>query len=110
MATKTEELKDISVDVDPNSTTVAELLAMVAQTQGWAPVKELLRLEGFTDPWERAIYKGRELPLEASLADAGISSDGGDPVVTVRRVLLADGWKIQVGEQDDDTDSEEEDF
>ena len=110
MATKTEELEDIFLDVDPATTTVAQLLQKVAEANKWEPTDRLLRLDGFADPWERAIYKGRELALDSSLTDAGISMDSKDPVVTVRRVLLADGWKIQVGEEDDDTDSDEEAF
>jgi len=109
MSTKTEELDDITVKVDPDSMTVKELLGKVALDSKWAPVDSLLRLDGFTDPWERAIFKGRELSLESLLKDAGVSN-GDDAVVAVRRVLLADGWKIAAEGEEDDSESEEEEF
>lgn len=109
MSTKTEELDDITVKVDPESMTVKELLGKVAQDSKWAPVDSLLRLDGFTDPWERAIFKGRELSLESLLKDAGVGS-GDDAIIAVRRVLLADGWKIAAEGEEDDSESEEEDF
>jgi hypothetical protein len=109
MSTKTEELDDITVKVDPESMTVKDLLSKVAQDSKWAPADSLLRLDGFTDPWERAIFKGRELSLESLLKDAGVSS-GDDAIVAVRRVLLADGWKIAAEGEEDDSESEEEDF
>jgi hypothetical protein len=111
MSTKTEELKDIVIEVDPASTTAAELLKRVAEASGWAQADTLLRLEGFEDPWERAIYNGRELKADATLAEQGVVAAGKDPdavVVTVRRVLVADGWKIKAVDDDDDSDSEEE--
>ena len=111
MSTKTEELKDIVIDVDPASTTAAELLKRVAKASGWAQADTLLRLEGFEDPWERAIYNGRELKSDATLAEQGIVAAGKDSsavIVTVRRVLIADGWKIKAVDDDDDSDSEEE--
>ena len=109
MSTKTEELDDMTVKVDPESMTVKDLLSKVAQDSKWAPADSLLRLDGFTDPWERAIFKGRELSLESLLKDAGVSS-GDDAIVAVRRVLLADGWKIAAEGEEDDSESEEEDF
>jgi len=112
MSTKTEELKDIVIEVDPASTTAAELLKKVAEASGWAHADTLLRLEGFEDPWERAIYNGRELKAEATLAEQGVVAAGkGSPdavVITVRRVLVADGWKIKAVDDDDNSDSEEE--
>jgi hypothetical protein len=112
MSTKTEELKDIVVEVDPASTTAAELLQKVAEASGWAQADTLLRLEGFEDPWERAIYNGRELKSDATLAEQGVVAGGKGSdaavVVTVRRVLVADGWKIKAVDDDDDSDSEEE--
>jgi len=93
MATKTEELQDMKLKVDPGSTTVGDLLKKVAEKQGWAPAEKLLRLEGFNDPWDRAIYKGRELSLGESLAKQGVT-DFDAALVTVRRVLVADGWDV----------------
>lgn len=109
MSTKTEELEDMILKVDPDSITVKELMAKVAETSKWAPVDSLLRLDGFEDPWERAIYKGRELSMDSVLRDAGVTS-GDDAIVTVRRVLLADGWKIAAEGEEDDSESDEEDF
>lgn len=109
MSTKTEELDDMVVKVDPDSMTVKELMAKVAENSKWAPVDSLLRLDGFEDPWERAIYKGRELSMDSILKDAGVTP-GDDAIVTVRRILLADGWKIAAEGEEDDSESDEEDF
>jgi hypothetical protein len=49
MATKTELLDELSIDVEP-STTAAALKAQVASMLQWAPVDQLLRLEGFGVP------------------------------------------------------------
>ena len=96
MSTKTEELKDITIDIDPASTTAAQLLKLVAEKSGWAKVDSLLRLEGFNDPWERAVFKGRELKADATVAEQGVTvADVESPVITVRRMLVADGWKVR---------------
>lgn len=47
------------------------------------------RLEGFTDPWDSAVFHGRALQLDKSLAEQGISS--GAEVITVRRKLVPEG-------------------
>jgi ubiquitin len=109
MSTKTDELDDMVLKVDPESLTVKELMTMVAQESKWDPVDSLLRLDGFEDPWERALFKGRELSMDSVLKEAGVTS-GDDAIVTVRRVLVADGWKIAAEGEEDDSESEEEDF
>ena len=108
MSTKTVELNDLTLDVDPAAITAGELLRRVAEAQGWPAADSLLRLEGFEDPWERVIFKGRELKADATLAEQGVAPSNGDAVVAVRRVLVADGWKIKAVEDDDDSDSDEE--
>ena len=50
---------------------------------------QLLRLEGFEEPWELAMHKGVELPTDSTLADCGITKDC--MIVTVRKVLVAEG-------------------
>ena len=50
-------------------------------------------LPGFEAPWERALFQGRELSLDAPLAEQGVSGPG-VVVTTVRRVLVAEGWKV----------------
>ena len=49
---------------------------------------------GFVDPWERVLFRGRELRPDASLAEQGVG--GGAELTAVRRVLVADGWKVGV--------------
>jgi len=61
----------------------------VASKLGWQPVNELLRLEGFEEPWECAMHKGVELPSDSTLAECGITKDA--MIVTVRKVLVAEG-------------------
>ena len=66
-------------------------------------------LAGFEEDWERALFKGRELKANVALAEQGVGS--GAEIVTVRRLLIADGWKLKIGDDlDDDSDSEEEAF
>ena len=55
----------------------------------WRPVESLQRLEGFSDPWEKSMVKGREVPLATTLRAAGVTS--GDVIVVVRRELIAEG-------------------
>jgi len=108
MMTKTEMLDDIVLEVaDPSAMTGAQLKAAVASKLGWQPVNELLRLEGFEEPWECAMHKGVELPSDSTLAECGITKDA--MIVTVRKVLVAEGWKM-VGGGDDDSSTDEEDF
>ena len=49
----------------------------------------LRRMEGFKDPWESAVFKGRLLAPDRALQDSGIAS--GDMIITVRRVLVPEG-------------------
>ena len=66
------------------------VLPQVAENKlRWRPVSELQRLEGFTDPWEKSLLRGREVPAAATLRSAGVAS--GDVIVTVRRELIAEG-------------------
>ena len=52
----------------------------------------LLRLEGFQEPWEKAVYRGRELKPSQTLEAAGLQE--GAIITTVRKVLVAEGWKV----------------
>ena len=47
------------------------------------------RMEGFKDPWETAVFKGRLVLPDKTLQDCGITS--GSMLITVRRVLVPDG-------------------
>ncbi|KAL4430375.1 hypothetical protein ABPG77_002181 [Micractinium sp. CCAP 211/92] len=105
MATVTDLLEELSLEVAPEAT-AEEVLKTVAEKEGWQPADTLLRLEGFNDPWERLLFKGRELRLGASLAEQGVGE--GAVLTAVRRVLIADGWKIRPydGNNIDSSDSE----
>lgn len=52
MATRTQALDTLQMDVDPASTTGKELRAAVAAAVGLPPERDLCRLEGFKEPWE----------------------------------------------------------
>ncbi|EEH56708.1 uncharacterized protein MICPUCDRAFT_58965 [Micromonas pusilla CCMP1545] len=113
MATKTLYLDEFDIDVDPEKTTGKELRALVAETIGHQPEKELCRLESFVEPWELAcapfpMHKGRELDDDKTLAENKITTEGAD-VICVRKELIAEGWKI-LQQDDEDSDTEEEDF
>jgi len=107
MVTKTEALDDLTFEVDPTTLTSAGLKAKVSETFGWPPVDELLRLEGFEEPWELAMHKGIELPSDSTLSECGITEDS--LIVTVRKVLIAEGWKMVSG-GDEDSSTDEDDF
>ena len=47
------------------------------------------RLEGFQDPWEFAVHRGRALKPEATLQECGITSDA--CITAVRRALVPEG-------------------
>ena len=64
----------------------------VASKCGWEPVGGLLRLEGFQEPWEKAVYRGRELQPGQTLEAAGLQE--GAVITAVRKVLVAEGWKV----------------
>ena len=54
------------------------------------------------------MYKGRELDDDKTLLELGVTKEGAT-IVTVRKVLIAEGWKI-IQEDDEDSDTEEDDF
>ncbi|PNW80252.1 hypothetical protein CHLRE_08g384050v5 [Chlamydomonas reinhardtii] len=59
--------------------TVADLLAAHAAAQGWPPATALVRLDGFTAPWERVLLRGRELQPQQRLdrlAAAAVAAEG----------------------------------
>uniref|UniRef100_A0A7R9VCU7 Uncharacterized protein n=1 Tax=Chlamydomonas euryale TaxID=1486919 RepID=A0A7R9VCU7_9CHLO len=93
---------------------LSALLSAAAVRLGWPPVGQLLRLDGFDQPWERALSCGRELDASKSveqLRQEGHLGGQGRPavIVYVRRALKADGWKIAVPEDfltDSDDDAE----
>merc|ERR1712224_612944 len=107
MMTKTEVLDPVTLKVDAANETVDAVLAKLATQMHWQPASDLLRLEGFEEPWELAVFKGKECLGSSTLADCGITGD--ETITTVRKVLVAEGWRIQTG-ADDDSSTDEEDF
>ena len=55
-----------------------------------------------------SMYKGREIEDDKTLAESGVTEEGAE-IVSVRKVLVAEGWKI-VQQDDEDSDTEEDDF
>ncbi len=95
MNTKTDCLDATHVEVDDGAT-VAQLKAKAAQQLGWQPEDELLRLDGFSDPWERALYRGRLMTGDAKLAEACAKDES--PVITFVRIeLVAEGEHAACG-------------
>ncbi len=72
--------------------TYTRCVQQLAEQLGWRPADTLERLEGFTDPWEFAVYKGRSVNLAGSLKENGITSDA--TLTIVRRVLVPEAWKV----------------
>ena len=56
----------------------------------------------------RRMHKGRELDDDKTLAELGVTEVGAE-IITVRKVLVAEGWKI-MQDDDEDSDTEEDDF
>jgi hypothetical protein len=52
MATKTISLDSFELDVDAAACTAKQLRALCAETIGLPPVGDLVRLEGYEEPWE----------------------------------------------------------
>ncbi|CAL5228706.1 g11887 [Coccomyxa viridis] len=107
METKTDMEPDIHLTVQPTMT-VSEVQKEVEKRMGWLPTSQLKRMEGFKDPWESAVFKGRLLAPDKALQDSGIAS--GDMIITVRRVLVPEGWKIVKEGEDSDYTSSDEDW
>lgn len=54
------------------------------------------------------MHKGREIEDDKTLAESGVTEEGAE-IISVRKVLVAEGWKI-VQQDDEDSDTEEDDF
>merc|ERR1739848_831082 len=52
MMTKTDILDPVVLNVDEKKTKVADVLQMVSAKMSWPAKQDLLRLEGFEEPWE----------------------------------------------------------
>merc|ERR1712199_28922 len=89
MMTKTDVLDPVVLSVDENKTKVGDVLQMVSTRMSWPAKQELLRLEGFEEPWETCVLNGKECMEDQTLADCGISKDN-CTVTTVRKVLVAE--------------------
>lgn len=50
------------------------------------------RLEGFTEPWEMTVYKGRAMLPDKTLEECGVPS--GAHLICVRRVLVPEGNSV----------------
>ncbi|CAK0782515.1 hypothetical protein CVIRNUC_005733 [Coccomyxa viridis] len=106
METKTDMEPDIHLTVQPTMT-VGEVQKQVEKKMGWLPTSKLKRMEGFKDPWESAVHKGRLVPPDKTLQDCGLAS--GSELITVRRVLVPEKWKIiKEGEEEEDSSSDED--
>ena len=89
MMTKTEVLDPVTLKVDAAKETIEAVLAKLATQMHWQPASDLLRLEGFEEPWELAVFKGKECLGSSTLADCGITGD--ETITAVRKVLVAEG-------------------
>ncbi|EIE20101.1 hypothetical protein COCSUDRAFT_44063 [Coccomyxa subellipsoidea C-169] len=106
METKTDVLEDIKLALPP-SARVADLQKEIEKKLGWEPTDKLERLEGFKDPWETTVFKGRLMLPEHTLEECGVPS--GAQLISVRRVLVPEGWRIiKEGEEDGFTSSDED--
>ena len=56
----------------------------------WPAKQDLLRLEGFEEPWEMCVLHGKECMEDQTLEDCGITKTN-NTVTTVRKVLVAEG-------------------
>merc|ERR1712017_57628 len=93
---------------EEENTKVADVLQMLSTRMSWPEKHTLLRLEGFEEPWETCVLNGKECMEDSTLADCGITKDN-CTVTTVRKILVAEGWKIKTGGLDD-SDTDEDDL
>ncbi|KIZ01069.1 hypothetical protein MNEG_6896, partial [Monoraphidium neglectum] len=91
MDTKTQVLDPLTDLELPAGATAADLARAAAERLGWRPAGKLLRLEGFSGPWDRCLLNGRLLGEGEALEEAGVKE--GDAVTYVRVELMAEGWK-----------------
>ena len=63
---------------------------MVSARMSWPAKQDLLRLEGFEEPWEMCVLNGKECMEDQTLEDCGITKSN-NTVTTVRKVLVAEG-------------------
>ena len=59
LSTETKSLPAFNIDDFSQEDNVQALLVKVAEELNWQNVETLQRLDGFTGPWERVLYKGR---------------------------------------------------
>jgi len=114
----------------PAAATVRDALRAAAEACGWPPVGSLVRLEGFEAPFERCLVRGVEVGLDepvaqfaaaaamaaeaaagasdlaaAAAAAAAAGKEAGaaplPPLVYVRTVLAAEGWRLANDPQND---------
>eukprot|EP01025_Chloroclados_australasicus_P038567 TRINITY_DN3978_c0_g1_i2.p3 TRINITY_DN3978_c0_g1~~TRINITY_DN3978_c0_g1_i2.p3 ORF type:complete len:136 (-),score=21.63 TRINITY_DN3978_c0_g1_i2:227-634(-) len=99
MSTTTQCMDQVEVTVEKEAK-LKQVVEQLAKMCNWEPVDSLLRLEGFNDPWERAIFRGRELQMESSLQENEIKD--GDVLTVIRCELVAEGWRIEGDESEDE--------
>eukprot|EP00884_Botryococcus_braunii_P007268 jgi/Botrbrau1/16542/Bobra.0256s0001.1 len=91
METKTDVLEEFQLKVSP-ATKISEIHEEVRKRFKWELPASLERLEGFKEPWDVAVYKGKAVSADITLKEAGVSADA--PLITVRRLLIPEGKSI----------------
>ncbi|KAJ9515894.1 hypothetical protein V8C86DRAFT_1816179 [Haematococcus lacustris] len=91
MSIDTQCLDPLELEVGHEVTREAVLEA-ACKALSWQPEQQLHRLEHFTEPWSRVIYKGREVMPGSSVPEEALAP--GSRLVVVRKVLKADGWRL----------------
>lgn len=74
---------------------ISDVFQAVNQKFGWPAADadmDKLRLKGFEDKWEKALFKGKELLPQYTLEESGISD--GDEITTIKIWLHAEGESV----------------
>lgn len=100
----------------PAGATVRDALAAAAAACGWPCRSSLVRLEGYELPFERCLARGVEVGLDEPAAKFAAAAEEGavavaerapdaqqkppPPLVYVRTVLAAEGWRLDNDKDD----------
>lgn len=106
MTTYTQFEGDFELEAE-SSWTVEDTLAAIAKIKGYDPVGTLIRLEGWDEDWEEIHCNGRRLMAGQTLEQCGV--DDGALVVSVRKLLIAEAWRMQDEDYEEGLSSEDGD-
>lgn len=113
MATKTEVLADVVMDVETNAG-IDVIVDRLGTSLGWPALEDLrkCKLEGFNGPFVRVLQAGKLVYDDTQGTSPCVGDVGAEqPLVVVLQRLVAEGWRLRTPESYDlwsSTDEEED--